>query len=128
MKTKHFKRIDLGLQLAAVLFTMVAQLLKQPFVAFYSFYFGLGAIQLCSALLHWGFGHNPYLRHDLRRTYLKELLIVFLSGLFCVFLFLIFHYLMLMLLVGFLMALQYLIISYRETMELQHDWKNNPIY
>lgn len=128
MKTKHVKLIDLGLQLAALLFVLVALVLKQPFIAFCGFYFGLGAIQLCSALLHWGFGRNPYLRHDLRKPYLKELLWVFLLGLFCLFLYLIIHYLLLMLLVGLIMAIQYLSISFRETMELQHDWKNNPIY
>jgi hypothetical protein len=128
MKTKHVKLIDLGLQLAALLFVLVALLLKQPNVAFCGFYFGLGAIQLCSALLHWGFGRNPYLRHDLRKPYLKELLWVFLLGLFCLFLFLIMHYLLFMLLVGLIMAIQYLCISFQETMELQHDWKNNPIY
>lgn len=124
INTKRVLKFDVGMQISLIVATVLfAFLTPKPEWAFMTFYFGLGAFQLISFFTHL---KRRLKKRKLIRTYALGILWALILGVVsCSFFFitdvvdLLFGYLVLMLVAGPVLALMYLILSFKDLGDIQ---------
>ena len=115
---KHFKIVDIALQLAVTLFFAASGIIQNNFGDFFYWYFVLGGLQLLSFFIHL-LRNEGYMNWQDRKRYGQTLLWIIIIGLITLLMTLveiplILFYLIALLFVGPVMAIWYFTISVSE--------------